>query len=570
MKKTTALLLTSMMLISLLVGCGSGDTGISTSDLDSIESAASAETPSLAPTPPEISTPVAEPDSIEEPTVEEPYFPLEQTGSLSIWYPFPSNIADYIQGYEEHPVFQAVQDATNVQMTFVSCSDYQTGEQFSLMCAAGDYCDIITNVDQNYTSGLAGAMEDGVIISLDDYLNCAPNYMDVLSMFPEAERAIKTDDGEIAMFAWIEGEQFVSSGPQIRQDWLDALEMDVPETYEELEMYLEAIRSAYGCSSPYLVNSSSFANILADGYGVSGCEIGGPSATGSEFYLVDGTVHCSYLEDGYRDYLAMMHDWYEKGLISRDFLNISSNPMDSIVEELITTDQTGAWFDSVDSLTTYISLKEGTDFAVSPMPAPGLDSYSVSHFGSEYNHVMGNTASVSTQCKDVELAMRWMDFFFGEEGSMLANFGIEGEAYDYDADGNLYVTDLILNNPDGLSYNQATYLYTLGGNFITYTEKSKSALNWTWQMDFVEANTKNFDSACVLPGGVTLTQAESDSIANTLSDLETYADEMVTRFIVGESDIETEWDPMVQYLNKNGIQNCLAVYQAALDRYNAR
>ena len=575
MKKAVTSLLLAAMLLSLFIGCGatnevSASTSVSPPEESVLASLSQEQITSSAEPPEETAASVVSEELGDAITEEPSYFPLSEKSELSIWYPFPSNISDYIQSYDEHPVFQAVEAATNVKIEFVSCSDYQTGEQFSLMCASGDYCDMITKVNQNYTNGLVGAMEDEVIIPLNAYMEYAPNYSAILQKYPDAEQAIKTDHGDIAMFAWIEGEQYVSSGPQIRQDWLNALNMDIPETYDQLETYLEAIQSVYGCSSPYLVNSSSFSEILADGYGVAGCQIGGPEASGSAFYQENGRVHCSYLEDGFRDYLTMMHNWFEKGLFSRDFLNISSNPMDSIVGELITTNQTGAWFDSVDSLSNYMVLTEGTGFAVSPMPAPGLTGYAVSHFGSEYNHVMGNTVSVSTQCRDIELAMRWLDFFYSDEGALLANFGVEGEAYDYDENGQLYVTDLILNNPNGLNYNQAAYLYTLGGNFITYTEESSSARTWTWQFDFANENAKNFDSACVLPGSLSLTMEESQSIATVLSDLETYANEMVTRFVVGESDIQQEWDTMVQYLNDNGMANCIDAYQAALDRYYNR
>ena len=223
MKKAVTSLLLAAILLSLFIGCGASNA------VSASTSASLPEESALASLPQEQVTPSAEPpeetaasvvsEELGDAITEEPsYFPLSEKAELSIWYPFPSNISDYIQSYDEHPVFQAVEAATNVKIEFVSCSDYQTGEQFSLMCASGDYCDMITKVNQNYTNGLVGAMEDEVIIPLNAYMEYAPNYSAILQKYPDAEQAIKTDQGDIAMFAWIEGEQYVSSGPQIRQD----------------------------------------------------------------------------------------------------------------------------------------------------------------------------------------------------------------------------------------------------------------------------------------------------------------------------------------------------------------
>jgi putative aldouronate transport system substrate-binding protein len=41
----------------------------------------------------------------------------------------------------------------------------------------------------------------------------------------------------------------------------------------------------------------------------------------------------------------------------------------------------------------------------------------------------GPTACITTQCKNIELAMRFCDYLYTEEGYMFANFGIEGETY---------------------------------------------------------------------------------------------------------------------------------------------
>ena len=37
--------------------------------------------------------------------------------------------------------------------------------------------------------------------------------------------------------------------------------------------------------------------------------------------------------------------------------------------------------------------------------------------------------AISTQCEDVEAAMKWSDYIYGEEGNLLHTFGVEGDTY---------------------------------------------------------------------------------------------------------------------------------------------
>ncbi len=42
----------------------------------------------------------------------------------------------------------------------------------------------------------------------------------------------------------------------------------------------------------------------------------------------------------------------------------------------------------------------------------------------------GKVAAISAQSDKKEIALRWFDFWFGETGSRLINYGFEGKQYD--------------------------------------------------------------------------------------------------------------------------------------------
>lgn len=54
--------------------------------------------------------------------------------------------------------------------------------------------------------------------------------------------------------------------------------------------------------------------------------------------------------------------------------------------------------------------------------------------------------SISTKCKDPELAIQYCDFWFTDQGIQLANYGVEGLSCEV-VDGKPQFTDTVLNNP---------------------------------------------------------------------------------------------------------------------------
>ena len=51
------------------------------------------------------------------------------------------------------------------------------------------------------------------------------------------------------------------------------------------------------------------------------------------------------------------------------------------------------------------------------------------------------------------------------------------------------------------------------------------------------------------------------------TDLETLADERVLKFVVGDLNLESDWDAYVWDMETQGLNQCLETYQAAYDRY---
>ena len=98
---------------------------------------------------------------------------------------------------------------------------------------------------------------------------------------------------------------------------------------------------------------------------------------------------------------------------------------------------------------------------------------------------------------------------------------------------------------------------------IRYFEQFQSAL----AMKAIGVWTKAERDRVVPP--LSLSAAESQAISSKLNEINTYAEEMYIKFIIGTVPL-SDFDKYVNQFKQMGIDEVIKVYQAALIRYNKR
>jgi len=397
----------------------------------------------------------------------------------------------------------------------------------------------------------------------------APNFKKFLDENPEIAKTIKTDNGSIYGFPFIRGDQqlTINYGAIMRKDWLDKLNLQPPETIDEWETVLTAFRDGDPNGNgkkdeiPFLLNwghvrNHSYNNMIG-AWGIA-----------AEFYQVNGKVQFGMIQPEFKEFIETMHRWYQNGLIDPDFAITSRELQDARMtnHELGTVH---SWAGS--GLGAYLNLmKDDPEFKLVGVQPPSLRKGEISPLaqtGSQF--VPTYIAAVTTSAKEPEKIVSWLDFAYGPEGHMLFNFGVEGLTYEM-KNGYPTYTDLIMNNPNGLPVAQAMashFRASWGGPFIqdmryyeqyASSEEQKQAIaNW--------AKAKN---EIAMPM-VTLTAEENQVLSRVMSDVRTYADEIVIKMIMGAEPIDN-FDKFVSAIKSFGIEEAIAVQQAALDRYNSR
>lgn len=577
MKKLAALLLVMAMLL-VMTSCGANTPSTTASD---VASASTPEVTNATEAEESAATEASIPESMStlEETPEEipsPALPFTTTGEeLSMWLPLTPDMANTYSDLNEHIVVQAAEDVTGVHINFTHASFFTANDEFNLMAVAGDYCDLISCAVKYYSTGGSGAMEDGIIIDLSELIpESAPDYQAVINSDSTHIAQSRSDTGEILAFYTWKDEIYNRSGMQTRGDWLEALGLDAPETYDEYEAVLRAFQSQYGCTAAMQMYPSCLltGSMLCGGYGVSGyyTVYDDSGEIPNVMFQIDGTAYCSLLEDGYRDYLTMLNRWYNDGLIYSDFLSGSCNPNDSKNLGDIYSGNTGIWYSEYQNLEDYANSINDENAYITALKDPTIEKGDKTHFGGSIalGSSSGFTTSISTQCENTELAAKWCNFWFTEQGFLLATYGIENESYTFDANGNPIFTELVTNNPDGLAQREAQSMYSLS-QFPTLSKKSVDFLSLNdAQIAAIAVWDSSIDGAYLMPD-VSLTPEESAEYASIMSDINTYASTTVDQMVIGEISLD-DWDDFTNTLQEMHIDRCVEIYQTALDRYNSR
>ena len=561
------------LLLGLLAGCGSKPAGSAPAPASSAEEPAPAPETPEAPAPEPEEAPEEAASAAEEPVIEDTFaegagvWPIAD-GDKTItifdgWFPFFSAFFD---SYADTTFFQEMEKRTGVKTEFTLVNAEMAAEQFNLMVATGDYCDLMHDVDTNYVGGLDTAWEEGVIIPIDELIDTwMPNYKAALMSNEVFLQDLTSNEGNLYQISILHPEASLPDyGLLIRQDWLDKLSMDRPQTYDQYYDVLTAFKNELGASAPMMLsNSGSFqGNFFASGFGVNASLVNG----GKPFYQVDGEIKFGPMEEGYRKYLETLSKWYGEGLIYKDFYTyVDSNTMPP--DDLVVNDQMGLFGANIQDIPTRYNTVVGDnkDIVLAGAYDPVEKEGDVLHFGQDRGASAGGGYCVSTGCEDLETVARWADYIFSPEGQILSNYGVEGETFEYDENGEPRLSDVVLHNPDipdMLAITKFTTFSLVGvqDDYRMYAEFTDAQ----WEAGDIWSLG---DDAYTIPMGAQMTSEESTVFSAAYSDIATYVGQVALQVILGDQDINAIWDEYVANIEGMNIATCIEQQQAALDRY---
>ena len=220
---------------------------------------------------------------------------------LSIWKPTHTTIGTRIEDWSGADYFKWYQEQTGVDIEWITPVGGTEKDNLAMLISSGEYPDIFSGAGAYYNTGAYGLMKDKVVINVADYLDKVPNFKAQLEMSKLRQKESYSDNKELSSFnTFSVNDQPTSTwyGILMRKDYLEKVEMDVPETYDEWYDVLVAFRDKLGLTKPYALNYDGFPKLNAF---IGGLGFG--YSANKPFYQIDGTVYFSPLSDGFRTYL---------------------------------------------------------------------------------------------------------------------------------------------------------------------------------------------------------------------------------------------------------------------------
>ena len=487
---------------------------------------------------------------------------------MTIWMPMVHS--SFMTTYDDVKCVQLIGEKTGVKVSFIHPTIAQN-EAFNIMVASRDYPDAIYYRWSTYPGGLTKAVADGLLIKLDDYKEYMPNLMRVFEENPELKRQALLDDGSLAWFpaATTSYLRRAFNGILIRQDWLDKLGLKMPTTIDELKETLIAFKTqdpngnGEADEIGLISNQSEVVNTLN--------LLGGAWGVRDSWQIDPETGKIAYgpVLPAYKEYLKTMHEWYEEGLIDKEFAATDSN----MYTAKVTSSQAGIYQGNTATFEQHTRLMEEAVPEVNLQGMPYLIGPAGKDYSSDENRVRlvwGQGVGVTTGCKNIPAVVKFLDYGYSDEGYMAYGWGVEGESYTME-NGVPTLTEVITNDPDKLATTQAIVRYAFGNNGFAKLHN----------IDFWKATELNFrgskeanalwyeaDNGLLLPL-LNLTEEEGREVASIMNEVTTYYNEMFMKFIIGTESLDN-FDRYVETIKSMGLEQATAIEQAAYDRYASK
>lgn len=485
----------------------------------------------------------------------------EEKPTLRVWFAEVLYSSIYTSA-DEAPLFKAIEEKTGIDIEWVEpAAGADTATAYNLMMNSEDLPDVIWSAD--ISNNALTHLDNGVIIDLAPYLNAEtmPNLTALYEANPTYALACKTDDGRV--FGTVSVSEYECwQGPWVNMTWLEECGLEVPETIDDWDEMLRAFKDEYGVALSYA--ASDIGNTFLGAFALP------KLSSNNGFYQEDGVVKYVAQQDGYKQFLELMSGWYADGLIDPDFV---SNTNDILVNKAA-NNEIGAFVGFQVSGNQVVAAQQtyGTTGEWKAVAYPKLEGGERSMVEMGIDTLSAATA-ITTSCEDIDTAVRFLDWMYSDEAITLFNFGILGESYYIDENGNPQYTETFLRGPEGMVEYAFRYTGIVGNvpnikSFAASVARNDPASNEAeavWKGDWTNAEWAQI----VLPV-LGATEEENDITTDIISALNTKVLEAQYEFITGVKDLDDDWDAFQAELETIGVDKALEIRQDQLDRVNNR
>lgn len=474
--------------------------------------------------------------------------------------------------YETIYVYKTYEEMTGIDIKWINTPQDVTAEKISLTLAGGDLPDAFLKCGIS-ASDLLTYGEAGDFLDLAPYLaEYAPNFWAYAQANPDVLASITSPDGAIYSLPAI------ADAPSTRinlkwfynQKWLDNLNLAQPTNTEEFYQMLKAFKEqdANGNGDPddevpLYTNLDNCYMTLSGMFGLFN-----RGAAHQQYWDADpvtGELRYTRTSDAWRELMAFMHKLYAEGLLAQEA--ITYNVSDLVA--LATQDRAGMY---VMTNLARLSSDVADQFAPIQAVVEGPDGEKMWPASRSHLHSVGAFV-ITSACKNPELLLQWVDYFYSDEGIVFYHYGVEGETCAKNADGSYSFTDEVLAGmQEGKSYDESlasTTSYGGGNNPTIMSWPGFCGMELTEKPMQASDVLKDYLPEKIWPI-LNYTYDENEIVTTIGSDIDNYVKGMCAKFVTGEVELtDAAWSDYVGTVEKMNLSEYYEAMQGAVQRAEA-
>ena len=551
-RKVVSLMLVSAMVAGMLAGCGS-DSGSSKGG-SSTETGSAAEASSSGET---------ADDADDKSPITFEYFN-----------------ADGKNGNWDNPVAKAITEATGVTLdvSYPVASQGDAKEDVALMIANDEYPDMI------YAKGSATDLyQAGALIDMTDLIEkYGPNIKKMYGAELEKLKWSQDDPGIYQLSYAGVNQKTLTTGGSCQIQWAALKENDYkyPKTLDEYEKMIKSYLAAHPKTEDgldmigitmsasdwhWMITLGNPAGLIADA-----------SPDNGQWIIDDEyNVHYKHVTDEEKEYFKWLCRMYNEGILDPNFATQTDDDyIAKVASGRVVASTDAEWHYSQCEATLVADGKVDQTYVGLPVT---LREDQVEKALLYQGTTVGWGIGITKSCEDPVRAIKFLDYLCSDEGQILYHWGIEGENYFLDDDGQPYRTDEEVakaqSDPDyakntGIdnytgfpiygtgSYSEDGFPYTpttkesVIANYNTAEKEGCEAMGFEMLTDMF-AQPEEFD---LLPYSALWAYQQPQELAEKQTILDEIAWPGLVKCVTGtEDEFDGNWESMVQELTDNGL-----------------
>ena len=551
-RKVVSLMLVSAMVAGMLAGCGS-DSGSSKGG-SSTETGSAAEASSSGET---------ADDADDKSPITFEYFN-----------------ADGKNGNWDNPVAKAITEATGVTLdvSYPVASQGDAKEDVALMIANDEYPDMI------YAKGSATDLyQAGALIDMTDLIEkYGPNIKKMYGAELEKLKWSQDDPGIYQLSYAGVNQKTLTTGGSCQIQWAALKENDYkyPKTLDEYEKMIKSYLAAHPKTEDgldmiditmsasdwhWMITLGNPAGLIADA-----------SPDNGQWIIDDEyNVHYKHVTDEEKEYFKWLCRMYNEGILDPNFATQTDDDyIAKVASGRVVAITDAEWHYSQCEATLVADGKVDQTYVGLPVT---LREDQVEKALLYQGTTVGWGIGITKSCEDPVRAIKFLDYLCSDEGQILYHWGIEGENYFLDDNGQPYRTDEEVakaqSDPDyakntGIdnytgfpiygtgSYSEDGFPYTpttkesVIANYNTAEKEGCEAMGFEMLTDMF-AQPEEFD---LLPYSALWAYQQPQELAEKQTILDEIAWPGLVKCVTGtEDEFDGNWKSMVQELTDNGL-----------------